>query len=700
MASKRSRRLSGKVKSGEDMIANSTFEDQENDGGFGVNNDDEERKQRRRSVKRNRRRSARFSLGGKGIRKTNAGEELSVLTEGQLTSMYKATIQMSTQNKITSKNAFQLQLIDRINQVVDVVTGNGDSGANENAFQHAGCVVEAAAKIYDARVEETYQNTQRFVSDLARSNKSKEDNEQEEDAETSETNTAEAAKAKRSKKLCGGKTLETNLESLVICKEDLECDVNPLFEKMSQKFDEGGARGLLLGNVPISNGPKIIIGGNSTTTTTTTAFVEKGGKDKQQQQQQQEEATMMFTLQMDTSAMCKAASASRLCSDTHCFYSWYDMYAGNDAATHGGGGASSSDDCSGVASDGSARHLEQSGMNMDDEDDDEDDYAGGDMYDNFGGDDDFGDDFGLCDDNGREGGREENPNQPSVAIGASASAYSYYEMPNPTQSTASWTNKKSNWAGQGHNKHWKLFDGASSSSNLSNSSSEGGKKKKSVKEIFVFDFGAEPIDVTTAFATSRAATTQSQKVQDASNLKSYLLPDDAHYDMKDLQRLFFRPTAFVRASSGGEGSTSFGDMTNGEGGDDWGGDDWGGDEGGMAFGEDASTSVFSAPHSNDDLDLVEDANLTEKIDIGYATTRKVFDIKQLKNEFWSHLSEAAPVKPDCKQVFENVEEESHDVCEQNIATVFEGAATFTGTLDKVCFIFFLTSSPPRLPSLH
>ena len=70
---------------------------------------------RRRRRRRHRRRNK------KGIRKTNAGEELSVLTEGQLTSMYKATIQMSTQNKITSKNAFQLQLIDRINQVVDVV---------------------------------------------------------------------------------------------------------------------------------------------------------------------------------------------------------------------------------------------------------------------------------------------------------------------------------------------------------------------------------------------------------------------------------------------------------------------------------------------------------------------------------------------------------------------------------------------------
>jgi condensin complex subunit 2 len=679
-----------------EMIENADFNDQENAGGFGANNDDEERKQRRRSVKRSRRRSARFSLGGKGVRKTNVGEEQSVLTDFELTSMYKATIEMSTQNKITSKNAFQLQLIDRINQVVDVVTGNGGSSANENAFQHAGCVVEAAAKIYDARVEETYKNTQRFVADLARSNKKNGDDDmEEEDGATASDSAAEAARAKRSKRLGVAKTLETNLNSINITKSDLECDVNPLFEKMSQKFDEGGARGLLLGNIPITDGPKIVIGGSPVLTeddtdATSSSFTETGAAVNPAE-------PVMFMLQLDTSALCKTASKRKLCTDTSSFYVWYDKYVGNVNGAQGNGSTITVEhgDTDGGMYDGI----------MNEDEDDTFDVAGGDggdMYDDYDGGEDFGDDFGLCDDGNQHqqhgnnsamggGGSDTFEDKgPNVAMNGT-SAYSYYDMSAaaPANATANWTNKKSNWAGQGHNKHWKLFDTPSSSS-LSSSASKQ-KKKRTPKEVFVLDFSADPIDVKKAFAASRAATTQTQKSLDLqhADLKSYLLPDDAHYEMKDLSRLFFRPTAFVRADSGQghhdmDEDGSFGEMNEGDRGDDDYGDDWGGNND-MAFGEDASVSVFSAPQNDDDLNLLEDANMTEKIDIGYATTRKVFDIKQLKGEFWSHLSATAPVKPNCKELFENIQEESKEKVDEKIEQVFEGAATFSGTLEKVRF---------------
>jgi condensin complex subunit 2 len=669
----RNRRLSGKVPTDNmDMIENASFDDQEN-ASFGVNNDEEELRKRRRSMKRNKRRSKRFSLGGNGIRKNKAGEEPSILTESELTSMYKTTIAMSTQNKITSKNAFQLQLIQRIDQVVSTFSGN------DNAFQHAGCVVEAAAKIYDARVDETYKGTQRFIADLARSTNS---NTGEEDAlNAEEGGDQETAKAKRSKRLGVAKTLETNLNSINICKSDLECDVNPLFEKMSQKFDEGGARGLLLGNIPISDGPKIVIGGSATI-----QVDDEGETDSSTAASPSK--PMMFSLQMDTSQFCQMSSTRKLCTDTSSFYNWYDMYAGQDNSNSGGGGASP------TAGNDAVGNTDAPGMF--DDDDDDDDFAGGDMFDDFGGDD-MGEDFGLCDEsnnnnnNNNNGGLAEDSG-PNVSMpGGQSSAYSYYQMAAPAETSAKWANKKSNWAGQGHNKHWKLFDTPSSSSTSSGDGSSSSKKKKRApKEIFRMDFaGAAPVDVKKAFATSRAATTISQKQWDlqCSNLKSYLLPDDAHYEMKDLQRLFFRPKAFVRAAKPQPGSSGDGDGDMG-GGDDYGDDDdfgdngdWG-DENNMAFGEDNSSSVFVSS-KEEDLDLVEDANMTEKIDIGYATTRKVFDIKQLKGEFWNHLSETAPHKPDCKELFENVEEDTEEDMDVKISEIFDGAATFSGTLDKV-----------------
>ena len=96
----------------------------------------------------------------------------------------------------------------------------------------------------------------------------------------------------------------------------------------------------------------------------------------------------------------------------------------------------------------------------------------------------------------------------------------------------------------------------------------------------------------------------------------------------------------------------------------------------------------------DDLDLLEDANMTEKIDIGYATTRKVFDIRQLKGEFWNKVRSEAPVRPEAKDVFEinagssdriadKVLSEKKRVQGTTVQDVFEDAASFRGTLNEV-----------------
>jgi condensin complex subunit 2 len=47
----------------------------------------------------------------------------------------------------------------------------------------------------------------------------------------------------------GDNTLEKNLSNIDTNKYDLEFDVDPLFQKTSAKFDEGGAKGLLMNNL-------------------------------------------------------------------------------------------------------------------------------------------------------------------------------------------------------------------------------------------------------------------------------------------------------------------------------------------------------------------------------------------------------------------------------------------------------------------
>ena len=65
----------------------------------------------------------------------------------------------------------------------------------------------------------------------------------------------EAARKPR-RDLDGDNTLEKNLNNIDTNKYDLEFDLDPLFQKTSAKFDEGGAKGLLLNNVAVKPIPK------------------------------------------------------------------------------------------------------------------------------------------------------------------------------------------------------------------------------------------------------------------------------------------------------------------------------------------------------------------------------------------------------------------------------------------------------------
>ncbi len=50
----------------------------------------------------------------------------------------------------------------------------------------------------------------------------------------------------------GASTLEKNISNINTTKYDLEFEIDPLFQKTSAKFDEGGAKGLLLNNLEVN----------------------------------------------------------------------------------------------------------------------------------------------------------------------------------------------------------------------------------------------------------------------------------------------------------------------------------------------------------------------------------------------------------------------------------------------------------------
>jgi len=184
----------------------------------------------------------------------------------RLMDSYADCIKMCTENKITQKNSWNLDLIDNLNRVIDQTTSNG-AGEEMTDFQRASCTLEAGAKIYEYRVDSVFNETYKLKASLGRQGKGdvEDDAEEEGEGEAGEGETERAPgekkkeKAKKRAAAAGTAFLEANPESLCIKKLELAFDVDPLFERTSAKFDEGGAKGLLLHNLQIQPGCALVL---------------------------------------------------------------------------------------------------------------------------------------------------------------------------------------------------------------------------------------------------------------------------------------------------------------------------------------------------------------------------------------------------------------------------------------------------------
>lgn len=121
-------------------------------------------------------------------------------------------------------------------------------GHEETNFQKASCTLDASVKIYGCRVDDTLVTSFRVLENLSRDKIEKGMHfpmswflEQE-----------EVIEQHTSKKIGVTNTIETNMNAICMEKYDLQFDVDPLFHKMSQKFDEGGIKGMLLNNLVYS----------------------------------------------------------------------------------------------------------------------------------------------------------------------------------------------------------------------------------------------------------------------------------------------------------------------------------------------------------------------------------------------------------------------------------------------------------------
>lgn len=235
------------------------------------------KKLRRRSSARFLRLSGRFDdEENEGIEDTSLEDQREKLNE-----MYSKAIQLNAANKINAVNSWGLNIIDKMdkflgddeeedtspNLVENRVTETNENVVKEKRvnFTKASCTIDACVKIYSYRVDDAHLTSYKVLANLNRTDggKGAEKSDLDIDGEAldnEEGNMTQHSNLKRRDSTTVLKTVETNKANLNISNLDSTYDIDPIFHKMSQKFDEGGAKGLLLVNLGVANdGCRIVL---------------------------------------------------------------------------------------------------------------------------------------------------------------------------------------------------------------------------------------------------------------------------------------------------------------------------------------------------------------------------------------------------------------------------------------------------------
>ena len=121
----------------------------------------------------------------------------------------------------------------------------------ETYWQKASASLDASAKIYGFRVDSVHTETFRFLGGLSRNEKSKE-----EEGGENEINEKKEKDKRRNNGIC---TIEKDVRKLNLTQYDLEFEIDPLFKSMASKFNESGAKGLLLNNFPLNDNLDVML---------------------------------------------------------------------------------------------------------------------------------------------------------------------------------------------------------------------------------------------------------------------------------------------------------------------------------------------------------------------------------------------------------------------------------------------------------
>lgn len=622
-----------------------------------------------------------------------AAAAMPLLSDTQLSDLYSNCLKMSAENKINQKNTWDLNLIDYMDELME---------EDETNFTRASCTIDASVKIYAHRVDSVHSHTYKVLSGLSRTERRDDEPAEDDDAgagsgsgagsgagesdgeqgegEGKEKADAKAAEKEAKKAKAAAKratrtvvTIEANEENLRLKKLDLEFDVDPLFQKTSAEFDEGGARGMLLNHLVVAAHGELVFGSSCELAPGAMPPATGGARPVDLAPMRK----LLNGLPYKSMTLCPAFD--------HFVAECWDKTDGGGAKTAAAAAAAAKTSeaasklpswVSAAAAAAAAPMTEASTTPalMDEAND-------------------FGD-AGACDDDWDEVAEP-------MAGGAHATVARVFSDDDPTKSAAIemmlritrtaesgsefgyfTPTKLRHWAGL---EHWKMHKAKPLATADGSSAGAGaiGKTKKTAKAAFVLDFSKlARVDVAKAFKTSRASTTLSvATTAKAAAHAAHLLPKDVRYDIKKLQRFALRPAfgvvlskfdaaAAAAAAAGdayevGEDWYDYGNANDAENfvpaGGGKGGDDDGAfmpAGGGFDSDDDGGGPVrnLNTPGALDGADasvaagLVPEPRQVQRIGINFDRVDKRVNVKALKHGIWAELTHTDAAKAAAGQV--------------------------------------------------
>ncbi|XP_075714711.1 condensin complex subunit 2 [Rhinoderma darwinii] len=579
---------------------------------FTSNDDERERRQRRRSRVIDLQLSNADSPASV-ISPSQRSEVISLLpklSNAQISDHYSTCIKLSQENRITTKNAFGLHLIDYMGDILK------EKGSELTNFKVAAGTLDASAKIYAVRVDAVHADVYKVLGGLGKESQGPEESENQE--------TEDASKGlkdkKQRKRQHSVETIEQNLNNITRSTADRVDQVDPLFQKAAASFDECSTVGVFLTALRCSDYRSELHFDDYLIPLSTIEEETLPAPDSVDAA----ELNPLLVNCAEKRPLCPSLSKFRLMQldgdvKDETISTLTDKYKESNHAF---------DINADVDDDG----PESAGPEVDDFDAD---MCDGNEV----------EDFGLFPEQ-REACRAEGKGSQITKIAEADIGTMCLQLSScPGEYSYFSPRTMSMWAGP---EHWRFRP-------RQKIESVGDKQKvKKVKKVFVLDF-EDDIDFEVHFCKTRAATTLAKTTLENQNKKSTTLPADFHYDPDNIARLNLRPEDRIKRKTP-RNPTS--EQEDGIGEYDYNNpndtsnfcpalqvddDDDDDDDDGAFMGASDEFTVCNGTEDNrlcldGDHNLIAEPQKVNRIEINYAKTAKKMDMKHLKTSMWGLLT--------------------------------------------------------------